>query len=119
MEDVIRISQLDEGEVPYEWTETDLYETAKNVFGILSEAAKKQDVHLYIEGDRIKLHTVPNILEEVLFNICDNAIKYNKQGGSVCIRLTENETMSVFLYRITALESQKKTRAVCSSGSTG
>lgn len=91
VEDVIRISQLDEGEVPYEWTETDLYETAKNVFGTLSEAAKKQDVHLYIEGGRIKLHTVPNILEEVLFNLCDNAIKYNKQGGSVCIRLTENE----------------------------
>ena len=91
VEDVIRISQLDEGEVPYERTETDLYETAKNVFGTLSEAAKKQDVHLYIEGDRIKLHTVPNILEEVLFNLCDNAIKYNKQGGSVCIRLTENE----------------------------
>lgn len=91
VEDVLRISQLDEGEVPYEWTETDLYQTAKNVFGTLSEAAKKQDVHLYIEGDRIKLHTVPNILEEVLFNLCDNAIKYNKQGGSVCIRLTENE----------------------------
>ena len=90
VEDVIRISQLDEGEVPYEWTETDLYQTVKNVFGTLSEAAKKQDVHLYIEGERIKLHTVPNILEEVLFNLCDNAIKYNKQGGSVCIRLEEN-----------------------------
>ena len=91
VEDVIRISQLDEGEVPYEWTETDLYQTAKNVFGTLSEAAKKQDVHLYIEGDRVQLHTVPNILEEVLFNLCDNAIKYNKPGGSVCICLTENE----------------------------
>ncbi len=91
VEDVIRISQLDEGEVPYEWTETDLYQTVKNVFGTLSEAAKKQDVHLYIEGERIKLHTVSNILEEVLFNLCDNAIKYNKQGGSVCIRLAENE----------------------------
>lgn len=91
VEDVIRISQLDEGEVPYEWTETDLYQTVKSVFGTLSEAAKKQDVHLYIEGERIKLHTVPNILEEVLFNLCDNAIKYNKQGGSVCIRLAENE----------------------------
>ena len=56
VEDVIRISQLDEGEVPYEWTETDLYQTAKNVFGTLSEAAKKQDVHLYIEGDRVQLH---------------------------------------------------------------
>lgn len=91
VEDVIRISQLDEGEVPYEWTETDLYQTAKNVFGTLSEAAKKQDIHLYIEGDRVQLHTVPNILEEVLFNLCDNAIKYNKLGGSVCICLTENE----------------------------
>lgn len=91
VEDVIRISQLDEGEVPYEWTETDLYQTVKSVFGTLSEAAKKQNVHLYIEGERIKLHTVPNILEEVLFNLCDNAIKYNKQGGSVCIHLAENE----------------------------
>lgn len=91
VEDVIRISQLDEGEVPYEWTETDLYQTAKNVFGTLSEAAKKQDVHLYIEGDRVQLHTVPNILEEVLFNLCDNAIKYNKPGGNVCICFTENE----------------------------
>lgn len=91
VEDVIRISQLDEGEVPYEWTEADLYQTAKNVFGTLSEAAKKQDVHLYIEGDRVQLHTVPNILEEVLFNLCDNAIKYNKPGGNVCICLTENE----------------------------
>ena len=91
VEDVLRISQLDEGEVPYEWTETDLYQTAKNVFGTLSEAAKKQDVHLYIEGDRVQLHTVPNILEEVLFNLCDNAIKYNKPGGNVCICLTENE----------------------------
>ena len=96
VEDVIRISQLDEGEVPYEWTETDLYQTAKNVFGTLSEAAKKQDVHLYIEGDRVQLHTVPNILEEVLFNLCDNAIKYNKPGGNVCICLTENEE-SVFI----------------------
>lgn len=91
VEDVIRISQLDEGEVPYEWTDVDLYQTAKNVFGTLSEAAKKHNVHLYIEGDRVHLHTVSGILEEVLFNLCDNAIKYNKQDGSVCVRLTENE----------------------------
>lgn len=91
VEDVIRISQLDEGEVPYEWTDVDLYQTAKSVFHTLSEAAKQQKVHLYIEGERIHLHTAAGILEEVLFNLCDNAIKYNKKDGSVCIRLSEDE----------------------------
>ncbi len=91
VEDVIRISQLDEGEVPYEWTETDVYQTTKEVFGTLRETAKKQDVHLYLEGNKLCFRTVPHILQEILYNLCENGIKYNKKGGSVCVRMWEQE----------------------------
>lgn len=94
VEDVIRISQLDEGEVPYEWTETDVYQITKEVFGTLRETAKKQDVHLYIEGDKVRFCTVPNILQEILYNLCDNGVKYNKKGGSVCVRMWEKEELT-------------------------
>lgn len=75
VEDTIRISQLDEGENPYEWENIDLYTVAKDVCGNLNEAAKKKNVHLYIEGERLICRTVRPILEEILYNLCDNGIK--------------------------------------------
>lgn len=85
VEDTIRISQLDEGENPYEWENIDLYTVAKDVCGNLNEAAKKKNVHLYIEGERLICRTVRPILEEILYNLCDNGIKYNKDNGIVSI----------------------------------
>ena len=89
VEDTIKISQLDEGENPYEWENTDLYLTAKNVCSNLKEIAEKKDVHLYIDGERMICRTVRPILEEVLYNLCDNGIKYNKQNGTVTISLID------------------------------
>ncbi len=89
VEDTIKISQLDEGENPYEWENTDLYLIAKNVCGNLKEIAEKKDVHLYIDGERMICRTVRPILEEVLYNLCDNGIKYNKQNGTVTISLID------------------------------
>lgn len=89
VEDTIKISQLDEGENPYEWENTDLYLIAKNVCSNLKEIAEKKDVHLYIDGERMICRTVRPILEEVLYNLCDNGIKYNKQNGTVTISLID------------------------------
>lgn len=91
IDDVIKISQLDEGEIPYEWSEQDLYKLSKEVFKSLEEAAKKKNVHLYISGESIPFYTVRPILEEILYNLCDNAIKYNKNDGTVSIYLSETE----------------------------
>ena len=91
IDDVIKISQLDEGEIPYEWSEQDLYKLSKEVFKSLEEAAKKKNVHLYISGKSIPFYTVRPILEEILYNLCDNAIKYNKNDGTVSIYLSETE----------------------------
>ena len=91
VEDIIRVSQLDEGEVPYEREDVDVYKLSKEVFDTLKEAAKKQNVHLYMEGKPVNLYTVKSILEEILYNLCDNAIKYNHPDGNVCLYLEEQE----------------------------
>ncbi|MDO5136050.1 MAG: ATP-binding protein [Eubacteriales bacterium] len=90
VQDVIKISQLDEGAIPYEWTDVDLYAMSKEVFGNLRDEAKRQNVHLYI-GGAAAVRTVPPILEEILHNLCENAVKYNKNDGTVSILLEEKE----------------------------
>ena len=91
VEDVIKISQLDEGEIPYEWQKEDLYGISRDVFANLKEQAEQKKVHLYIQGNRVIACTVRPILEEVLYNLCDNAIKYNKEDGTVHILLSEEQ----------------------------
>lgn len=89
VEDVLKISQLDEGEIPYEWRETDVYQLCREVSGSLQEIAKKRNVSLYIGGGSVSLYTVKPILEEILCNLCENAVKYNREGGSVSIYLAD------------------------------
>ena len=91
VEDVIKISQLDEGEVPYQWQKEDLYNISKSVLDNLREVANRRNIQLYIEGERTILCTVRPIFEEALYNLCENAIKYNKENGNVSIVLTENK----------------------------
>ena len=87
--DVIRISRLDEGGLPYQWEKLDLYSLTHDIFSTLHEAAEKQEVHMYMEGGSTVLDTVPMIMEEVLYNVCDNAVKYNHRGGEVFVRLKD------------------------------
>ena len=87
--DVIRISRLDEGGLPYQWEELDLYSLTHDIFSTLHEAAEKQEVHMYMEGGSTVLDTVPTIMEEVIYNVCDNAIKYNHHGGEVFVGLKD------------------------------
>ena len=89
--DVIRISRLDEGGLPYQWEKLDLYSLTHDIFSTLHEAAEKQEVHMYMEGGSTVLDTVPTIMEEVLYNVCDNAVKYNRRGGEVFVRLKDGE----------------------------
>ena len=89
--DVIRISRLDEGGLPYQWEKLDLYSLTHDIFSTLHEAAEKQEVHMYMEGGSTVLDTVPMIMEEVLYNVCDNAVKYNRRGGEVFVGLKDGE----------------------------
>ena len=89
IDDIIRLSQLDEGtEMPKE--NVSLLELAREVTETLSDAAKLKGVSLEVCGDDGVISGVRRLLYEVVYNLCDNAIKYNKQGGYVKVSVSEN-----------------------------
>ena len=89
VKDVIQISQLDEEKTSYVWELVDVYQVCKNAFESLREKAKRLNVHLYICGEYMKMEAVRTLLEEAVYNVCDNAIKYNRNDGSVSVFLTQ------------------------------
>ena len=89
VEDVIQISQLDEEKTSYIWESVDVYQVCKNAFESLKEKAQRMNVHLYICGDSMKMEAIRTLLEEAVYNVCDNAIKYNRNDGSVSVFLTQ------------------------------
>lgn len=89
VEDTIKVSQLDEGANPYEWEQVDLYGVVKDVCNNLKGIAEKKNVHLFIDGKPLVFHTVRPILEEVIYNLCDNGIKYNHEDGTVSIHFQD------------------------------
>ena len=95
IDDIIRLSQLDEGdEMP---TETvDLREIAQEAAEDLRGAAEKKHVSLSLEGEAAPVTGVRRLLYEIVYNLCDNAVKYNVDGGGVSIRVEQDgQTASV------------------------
>lgn len=85
--DIIKISQLDEGSIPYEAEEVDLYALAQEILSRMQDAAQRAQVKMELQGEPVMLHTVRPIAEEVIYNLCDNAMKYNRPGGSVLVEI--------------------------------
>ncbi len=85
VEDIMKLSKLDEGENGLEKEEVDLYGLTREIISRLSVQASKKNVHMEVTGEPATYVGVRRILDEMIFNICDNAIKYNKENGSVKI----------------------------------
>ena len=86
IEDIIRLSQLDEGmALPTE--EVDLLALSEDVKAILEKSAADKNVRISISGDGFTVPGVRRMLQEIIYNLCDNAIKYNVPGGSVEIHV--------------------------------
>lgn len=84
IDDIIRLSQLDEGtEMPQE--DVSLRLLSEEVCETLSDAAKMKNISLEVTGDAGIMKGVRRLLYEVIYNLCDNAIKYNHPGGNVKI----------------------------------
>ena len=82
--DIIRLSQLDEGgDMPRE--NVDLLSVASAVADDLLPSADGQGISIAVEGSPANVYGVKRLLYEIVYNLCDNAIKYNRQGGSVKI----------------------------------
>ena len=93
--DIIRLSQLDEGgDMPRE--NVDLLSVASAVADDLLPSADGQGISIAVEGSPANVYGVKRLLYEIVYNLCDNAIKYNRQGGSVKIStVSEGDFSSV------------------------
>lgn len=85
IEDIIKLSKLDEGSVEIEKEEVDLYELSREIISRLSMQASMKHVHVSLSGEPVTYVGIRQILDEMIYNICENAIKYNVEGGSVSV----------------------------------
>ncbi len=89
IDDIIRLSQLDEGvDMPME--SVSLRELSEEVCENLADTAQQKDVSLKVTGSEGVITGVRRLLYEIVYNLCDNAIKYNRDGGSVEINLSQD-----------------------------
>ena len=89
VEDILRLSRLDEGGADMHWEESDLYLLGQQICQKLSASAELAGVAMVLEGSYAPIRGVPQLLGAILFNLVDNAIKYNHRGGSVTIRIAD------------------------------
>lgn len=100
--DIIRLSQLDENHEPV--TETvELTEIAKEVVEVLTVSATKRNVELSIAGDTCTIYGVRRYIYEILYNLCDNAIRYNVDGGKVRIGISKEAGHTVVTVKDTGI----------------
>ena len=92
VEDIIKLSHLDEGAGDMKREETDLLCIADSVVQSLKPEAEISGVTIELGGEKSVIQGIPQLLESIVYNLCDNAIKYNRRGGSVSVGVkNENE----------------------------
>lgn len=100
--DIIKLSELDDEDLQLEFESLDLYEMGKNCISQMEIPAQKHEVTLCLEGESVCVNGNKTLLEELLYNLCSNAVRYNKRGGTVTIRVAQ--------------ENGRATVSVCDTG---
>ena len=96
--DIIKISELDEKSDRHDWEKVNLYELSQDVIKRLKISAEKKNVSFTLNGGDAEVYGVRQILDEMVYNLCDNAIKYNREGGRVSVSVKDGDkeaTLSV------------------------
>ena len=91
VEDILRLSQLDEGSLELKPQEVDLKQLAQETITSLQPKAEQREVTLSVTGDAPTVTTDPALLGEILYNLLDNAIKYNRPQGSVTVTVSSGK----------------------------
>ena len=101
--DIIRLSRLEDKDVLQEQQDIDLMALCRETGGYLQDAARRQQVTLEVQGERLTIQGVRQIAEEIIYNLCDNAIKYNKPGGTVTVTVFSRDEHPVVEVRDTGI----------------
>ena len=89
IDDIIRLSEFDESKTEKEFTAFDIYELAKQVIAALQEKAAERAVIIELTGQPLMIKANSRLLDELMYNLVDNGIKYNKEGGKVNLSISE------------------------------
>lgn len=90
VQDIIQLSRLDEAQETMEKTEVNVALIAETVAKRLEGQAAQRNIVFHIETESAVLSGVPHVLEEMIYNLCDNAIRYNKDNGSVTLKVEKH-----------------------------
>ena len=85
--DIINLSSLDDENMEFDWEMIDLYQIASEEIGHLQAAADKKDVKIRLSGVHGNITGVRRIVSEMIYNLCDNAVKYNREHGSIDVNI--------------------------------
>ena len=83
--DIIKLSELDEADHQMEMERIDLYKLAENCVQMMQVTAEKQGIRLILQGESTMVMANKGLMDEVFYNLCSNGIRYNKPGGSVTV----------------------------------
>ena len=97
IDDIIKLSRLDENSDEPERADVDIYDLSAEVLDGLRPIAEKQGIKLTLAGNSTTVYGVYALLNEMIYNLCDNAIKYNNPGGSVNVEVAKKENGEVWL----------------------
>ena len=95
IDDIIKLSRLDESTVPQETEIIDVFGSARDVVSRRSGKASENDIELSFSGEPSEIKGVQHILDEIVYNICENAIKYNRPGGFVKVSVRNEGSESL------------------------
>lgn len=101
--DIIKLSELDGKSIPFQSETVDLYELSEEIISRLKGQAEKKGITLNLIGEKTEITGVRKILDEMFYNLLDNAIKYNKENGSVDFIINKTESGVTVLVRDTGI----------------
>lgn len=111
VQDIIVLSRLDEGQENTTRSPVNLYSVAEAAVNSLEHMAEENQVSVELIGQQVVMEGIPQLINSMVYNICENAIKYNRPGGSVVIQVAEFSGHPRISVRDTGIGIPKKDRA--------
>ena len=106
--DIIKISRIDDQQVPIQKEFVDLYDLGETILDRLKPEADKAGVTLHLFGDHAEINGSYQVVDEMIFNLCDNAIKYNRPGGDVYLTIRPGTSSTSLTVRDTGIGIPKE-----------
>ena len=110
VEDIIDLTKLDNGGIEMKWEDCDLYRIAENAVDSLEVAATALGVEVTVDGTDAPIRAIPQLIYSIVYNLCDNAIKYNHCGGNVNIRVHQTLYNAVLSVKDTGIGIPEESR---------